>query len=119
MTITDEMIEAAAKAIAIEVDNGNCDDDQERWEVSLARAALTAVLPLLQQEWKDISTAPRDGTQVMVGGTGWCEPATWGTSRYHGDGWLDGRDYHCLDDYVAKPLIGVTVWMPLPEPPKP
>jgi len=65
-------------------------------------------------EWMDISTAPRDGTVILIAGAGAVQP--WVTcSRWTDAGWyeinLDDTDCHSHPDYP-------THWMPLPDPPK-
>ena len=68
--------------------------------------------------WYPIESAPKDGDEVIVAETGyWTSCATWGSTKYHGDGWLDAEALSHSDSYTARPLFGVTHWMPLPPPP--
>ncbi|UXO93952.1 hypothetical protein Pan3_30 [Pseudanabaena phage Pan3] len=64
--------------------------------------------------WRDIETAPRDGTRVTVGST---------------DGWVVGDAYWCEEDESWRELnnhptdvwgwpIEPTHWQPLPPPPE-
>jgi hypothetical protein len=80
--ITDEMVEAAARAMAFDdntydpddvidlvpgaVVNGKT-DEVIFWELfaSKARAALSAALPLMDG-WQPIETAPKDGTRIVL-----------------------------------------------------
>jgi hypothetical protein len=63
--------------------------------------------------WQDISTAPKDGTLVLICGNG-------DAGYYVADAKYDGR-YWCLfnvdaDDWT-EPCFAPTHWMPLPAPP--
>lgn len=66
--------------------------------------------------WQPISTAPKDGTDVLV-----CQGATVAVAHWNlhlgGPGWLDdsGAAQHDYWNYVG--CISPTHWMPLPEPP--
>jgi hypothetical protein len=125
--ITDEMIEAAAKA-AHEAQfpypwvggDGEYETDT-RHEM---RAALTAVLPLLQQDWQPIETAPKDGTEILA-----CRMhedclvvmgvTSWGICRSRPDGYIAGDGLPIWRAYDPSFLFPTpTFWMPLPEPPK-
>lgn len=70
------------------------------------------------REWRDISTAPKDGTEIIIAGRDWVSCASWGETKYHGSGWLDACDLAHYDSYTARPLSGVTHWAPLPPPPE-
>lgn len=76
-------------------------------------------------EWQDISTAPRDGTSILVYGK---TEKTFAGEPYMGvrfcndcGSWLEpnvgGRD---CEDWLdgSVPYGELTHWMPLPEPPK-
>ena len=57
--------------------------------------------------WRDISTAPKDGTWILLSQTYWVVP-TVGFWADEDVGWSDGEYYN---------LKGFTHWMPLPPPP--
>ena len=68
-------------------------------------------------EWRDIETAPKDGTRVLYSGPGldgsmppWVTCGRW-TDR----GWFeintDYSDYYSREDFP-------TMWQPMPEPPQ-
>lgn len=74
-------------------------------------------------EWKDIATAPKDGTDILV-----CE----GSVRMTVVSWIDGSKFlypepewvagWYLDDGKNEPIwcrnhLHLTDWMPLPPPP--
>lgn len=61
--------------------------------------------------WKDISTAPKDGTPILVCVSGcWPDTVAWNAKQ---EAWEEGDgSFSTLDDW---PL---THWMPLPEPPE-
>ncbi len=60
-------------------------------------------------EWQPIETAPRDGTEILTyRSVGLMAVATWL------DPWDAGSDWTVTD---GAQLIGVTHWMPLPDPP--
>ena len=71
-------------------------------------------------KWQDISTAPKDGTYILVHQTGTLAPndfVVYFDRSWSDDGWwltCDGKD-------PELPLRGPepTHWMPLPKPPKP
>jgi hypothetical protein len=72
-------------------------------------------------EWKEIASAPKDGTQVLIYDRAWCG----GKPMIHVSRW---QKYQLVS--VGGPLRGVTErgawegvteathWMPLPDPPK-
>lgn len=61
--------------------------------------------------WRDIATAPKDGTSILVWADGYDRPEVvrWAVRRGVG-GWLGG-DNSIFDDTP-------THWMPLPQPPE-
>lgn len=80
---------------------------------------ITRLRSLLKdREWRDISTAPKDGTEIIIAGNGWSSCAAWGSTKYHGSGWLDACDLTHPESCSSRPWAGVTHWMPLPLPPR-
>ena len=75
-------------------------------------------------EWQDITTAPRDGTQVLLFSSKWGDIRI-GSFRVD-DGftdhdypeWLDNSHDDFSVGYASNP-IDATHWMPLPDPPSP
>jgi len=57
--------------------------------------------------WKPISTAPKDGTEILGY---WARSKVYGLTEWRGDGWIDEE---------GDPVSDPTHWMPLPEPPTP
>jgi hypothetical protein len=123
--ITDEMVEAVARAMAYDdntydpddvidlvpgaVVNGKT-DEVIFWEMfaSKARAALSAVLPLMDW-WQPIKTAPKDGTRIVLidGLKGVKAVGSWlqyGFSEEKKFGWY--------------PFENPRFWLPLPPAPK-
>lgn len=86
--------------------------DPLRWE-SVIRDHLTRARAL-GPEWQDISTAPKDGTSVLVYERGdictaWFdEIAAWSNNRQKGR-WMSSDEV-----FTGAP----SHWMPLPQPPK-
>jgi hypothetical protein len=110
MTITEEMIEAAAKAICVN-DSGLTwaelyDADKDTYRRT-ARAALAAALPMMDG-WQPIETAPNDGIRVLLWHSTWQAPSS---GQWYGDKWSVGYD---LSPFAMQP----THWRPLPPPPK-
>lgn len=58
--------------------------------------------------WQPISTAPRDGTHVLIRYL-WAHSEKWVAEGWHGS---DGAWYT-----HGHPWVRATHWMPLPEPP--
>jgi hypothetical protein len=122
---SEEMIEAVARAICranmpktATLDAVDC-QVENGWDLwtNEARAALTAMQPLLAQGWEPIETAPKDGTHVLVyarlGHNGKVRRSRHGcfVNVAHFEpswGWLTSPS-----DYQIKP----THWRPLPAPP--
>lgn len=126
MTITDEMIEAAAKAsyetMAFPGDFGTVKWDglspfDRKIYKMRARAALAAVLPIMDG-WQPIETAPND-LVIMVYGKWVGEIGDWSTEppsigvaiNSYGEWSSVHSDYYSVN-CVA------THWRPLPPPPK-
>ena len=64
----------------------------------------------IAMEWRDISTAPKDGTRVLIKADCYLVAGfgqVFGTDKV---GWLIVNDVWCPDEFV-------THWMPLPNPP--
>lgn len=76
------------------------------------QAALAVAQQELKPQWRPISEAPKDGSEVLVGSQGCVELARWA------DGWHGGRwetAYRCADEGVIT-VDYPTRYMPLPEP---
>lgn len=63
-------------------------------------------------DWQDISTAPKDGTLVLLAYSTGPDPFNWGmaTARYRWSGW------HTVNGNPRS--FEPTHWQPLPEPPE-
>lgn len=71
-------------------------------------------------DWQPISTAPKDGTTVMLTGSYWVVAGWFSHSDFLGPdaklgAWVDGDPRH--DGRALKGDHAPTHWMPLPEPP--
>ena len=67
----------------------------------------------MQSEWRDIATAPKDGTYVWLWWPYWFTMGTrgmWNHGRWHSE--------DVISDLVVQES-GPTHWMPLPAPPRP
>jgi len=109
--VTDEMLKRAIEAYA--KDTGAEDWQLDGWINSAIRAALEAALSAQVQDvpgWQDISTAPRDGTTVLLYAPGWDSPKTGWT--YGKDDWRD-----CPYSHKGSENYLPTHWMPLPAAP--
>ena len=82
-------------------------------------------------EWQPIETAPKDGSVIQVkrGKSGYainvyyCEPDYWdaptgiGTSQLRADGFIADDEWWGFYDLDGHgPFVGITHWMPLPDP---
>ena len=118
MTIDEKALEAAADAalrVMINQDDPNCYPDRH----DVARAAIAAYEAAL---WKDIESAPKDGTVVLLAGPWVMRPARmwrdigcWSAEL----GWLacdDDGEQRRSDDGCELPPP--RYWRPLPAPPK-
>lgn len=98
--------------------------EQTRQMARAAIAALSTRTPEAAQGWRDIETAPKDGTPIIIG---WHQHgevrgisrAKWVTAEFWAD--LEGGE---PSDFVAgwfepnyEDELCANVWMPLPEPP--
>jgi hypothetical protein len=61
-------------------------------------------------EWTPLDSAPRDGTDVIVGNTQ-REPRPIGLGRYNGNAW----DVKPLGGWTRPDADEITHWMPLPD----
>ena len=81
------------------------DDSVSIWTARLSNAVFIAAAELetlrAVTAWRDISTAPRDGTRVIIGGRGWAK---------QGEFW---RHYQFWSTEKVP-----THWQPLPTPPE-
>lgn len=69
----------------------------------------------LRQQWRDISTAPKDRTPIILSLWNYNGPERGRATlvgRFADGIWVSG------DDQVELPTHPPTYWMPLPEPPK-
>lgn len=74
--------------------------------------AIEAIRALPDAGWRDIESAPKDGTQILA----WC------VCRETGDAWIaaDVAWWKPADHWigVADGIVGPTHWIPLPPPPE-
>jgi len=65
--------------------------------------------------WRPIETAPKDATEVILGGPGWSASCRYINGRRR-CGWFEMQD----DFDVCEPIddMDITHWQPLPEPPE-
>jgi hypothetical protein len=128
MTRTTEEIEAAADSLVRTSNYGRwlrleaaSEQVKRRW-LDRAKAALEAadaVRKDAEPKWREISTAPKDGTRILItGGTYWRD---YSPPRHDEKpmgivttGFLSDGVYIISDILVAQP----THWMPLPQPPE-
>ena len=77
-------------------------------------AAMLAASPSVGG-WGDISTAPKDGTNIDL----WCRDVKTGESyRFPDSYWCrDRQQWHGCDEYIWPEADVPTHWMPLPPPP--
>lgn len=67
-------------------------------------------------EWRDIASAPRDGTPILAYP---CTYSSWESSPHEIDvvSWREKGWYLSVDDGVHSVAYELTHWQPLPEPP--
>jgi hypothetical protein len=98
-------------------DRPNPEDERaEAWEFWHERANKLEVENAklrAAQKWQDISTAPKDGTQILIGGTNWRGKFFMADAIWR-DGWM--LFHPDEDDYTAE-SHNPTHWHPLPAPP--
>ena len=124
----DRALEAAARAIwaadGLDRDDDNGWDGQAVSEHTRnmvraeARAAVTAYLAEAGDGWRDIETAPKDGTRVLLYPGGaftarWSEECQFGQFK-NAPGW---QIFECEDPFYSVAEDKPTHWMPLPAPP--
>lgn len=99
----------------------------------VGRLSAAPASPLPGGGWQDISTAPKDGTEVLIYRDGWQEAprAKWGDHDGEDDqgnsivfgGWFMASEwftYGCEDGFLGwndDSTVMPTHWMPLPSPP--
>ena len=66
-------------------------------------------------EWQDISTAPKDGTEILVAGPAW-DDLSKGFFQTVAM-WIDHAWFQEQTDYPDAAVYDPTHWQPLPEPP--
>lgn len=71
--------------------------------------------PAREEGWRDIDTAPKDGTEILLYGR--CHPRG-STSRYACDANVGWRSEGAWRTRVGGEVCDATHWMPLPAPPK-
>lgn len=108
MTFSPRAIEAAWKAYQDTPIDLLADSDEEtkRCVVNALTAAL-AVDGVALQGWQDISTAPHDGTRILLWASAWHDPCS---GSWYGSDW---RQVYDLPTFAHSP----THWMPLPPTP--
>lgn len=106
MQISDKMVQAALRAWNGYTNSGPVADD---WSDAMqaALAAALAVDGVALQGWHDISTAPHDGTRILLWASAWHAPCS---GSWYGSDW---RQVYDLPTFAHSP----THWQPLPQPP--
>lgn len=103
----------------------------DKLSTTLIRDYPTLRANLKQEEWQDISTAPKDGTDVLI--TSW-NTAKWAdgvdrsywqtqTARFINGHWVtesypDSQYGYMEVEYITAHASGPTHWQPLPTPPQ-
>jgi hypothetical protein len=91
------------------------DESEQKLKEAEARAeqAEQVLRVAREAQWQNISTAPKDGTHVIISIDG----AQVGEARYETDegheGWYWGGD-HWTDSHIGGPLTEPNGWMPMP-----
>lgn len=80
---------------------------------AIARAILNRLNLPQSDGWRDISTAPKDGTHILMWG-GYHSPF----SGYYRDKWVERVGWHISGGIHIDPTAEPTHWMPLPQPPQ-
>lgn len=113
-----DIIEAAREAAAITWGQDGCIELAREFRSGMrddSGSVQTAVAALVadrqRDQWQDISTAPKDGTTVLLFAPGWDSPNTgW---RFTEDAWQD-----CPYSHRGDGSYEPTHWQPLPAAPK-
>ncbi len=107
--------------IVAELDAGKyLNIDNDFLEIADALSSFRAcALPTTPEKWADISTAPRDGTRViisglMAGGGRYVDAAEFQSHGYE-DGWAESKEAASEGEWFMQPDL----WQPLPPPPSP
>jgi hypothetical protein len=102
------------------------------WDAARALATRSSQSPAAVEAWQPISTAPKDGTEVLLWAESW--EMTWGVQIGHFDAfkWVvsegavseNDEDFDPEaeideNDFDDETNLGPTHWMPLPAPPIP
>lgn len=98
------------------VDGDEPEDNWEAWEEE-ARAAIAAMPELTVQGWRDIETAPKDGTEIVLFDANVKTPAI---GEWMIDvAWLNvgKKPGEAFAEPGWFPLETPTHWIPLPSPP--
>lgn len=114
--MTDQLKEAVARIVSEQM---RCDYDGG----GPSRAA-GKILSLIASEgggWRDIESAPRDGTSILVTAqhgppaSRYYSVARWEDANNEGAGWFDGT----VGSWAYEELLEIhpTHWRPLPDPP--
>jgi len=119
--------EAALKAVNQTIADFGDDDPERSLDIEWGNVEIrvkhleTIRAALAEPEWRDISTAPKDGTTVLLfsnkNGLGW---NITGYGRWEGgddivSGWVS---FGMIEPGGNLGLASPTHWMPLPSPPK-
>lgn len=119
MTITEEMVEAAARSLCAYKERpcpgekacGDCEAPARR----ALTAALSTLPPAPDREWQPIETAPTDGTRVDL----WCSPPLGHAGRVS-DCWFSIGKWWCDDAFGEdgrSEVANATQWIPTPSNP--
>lgn len=104
------------------------DSPLPEWAERLKKLDEEAQRAIHRTEWRDISTAPKDGTPIvmifgnMVCIASWGEEEIWGGNEQstYGEGWWRIMNHDLMKwESALKPSIPEpSHWMPLPHPPE-
>lgn len=108
--IPDDIRKAAKDAAQSFLGMAPCYPEQFQLQDAIARAILTVCEA--RTGWRDIASAPKDGTTILLYAPGWGSPKTGWT--YGTDDWQD-----CPYSNTGKQDYQPTHWQPLPSAPSP